>query len=184
MHDNRQCHAVHVAIPFLRRSARQRADSTLCLTRCLPALPTFLCCCPAQTLPKVLPLDTLKTFHELGVEPPATNEDVPKTIAAVEAKKKEFEEKRDKAAAEPPSEDEPEPEAETLAEPAPAAEGDKVGLVGGLPAVRHQCCHALWLLRCVSASVIACVLHGKAVDAQQVAVDEWACFDKQTITTC
>jgi hypothetical protein len=85
----------------------------------------------AQTLPKVLPLDTLKTFHELGVEPPATNEDVAKTIAAVEAKKKEFEEKRDKAAAEPPSEDEPEPEAEAPAEPAPDAEGDKVGGVGG-----------------------------------------------------
>lgn len=78
-----------------------------------------------KTLPKVLPLDTLKTFHELGVEPPATNEDVAKTIAAVEAKKKEFEEKRDKAAAEPPSEDEPEPEAEAPAEPAPDAEGDK-----------------------------------------------------------
>lgn len=102
----------------------------------------------------MLPLDTLKTFHELGVEPPATNEDVPKTIAAVEAKKKEFEEKRDKAAAEPPSEDEPEPEAETPAEPAPAAEGDKVGLVGGLPAIRHRCCHALWLLRCVSTSPV------------------------------
>lgn len=34
-----------------------------------------------QQLPKVLPLETLKTFHELGVEPPATNEDVSKTIA-------------------------------------------------------------------------------------------------------
>jgi hypothetical protein len=79
-----------------------------------------------QSLPKVLPLDTLKTFHELGVEPPSTNEDVPKTIAALEAKKKEFEEKRDKAAAEPPSEDEPEPE-ETPEEAAaePAAEADK-----------------------------------------------------------
>jgi hypothetical protein len=58
----------------------------------------------------VLPLETLKTFHELGVEPPSANEDVPKTIEALEAKKKEYEEKRDKAAAEPPSEDEPEPE--------------------------------------------------------------------------
>jgi hypothetical protein len=36
-----------------------------------------------QQLPKVLPLETLKTFHELGVEPPATNEDVPKTIAGM-----------------------------------------------------------------------------------------------------
>lgn len=72
----------------------------------------------------MLPLETLKTFHELGVEPPATNEDVPKTIAALEAKKKEFEEKRDKAAAEPPSEDEPEPE-EAAAEEA-GADGDKV----------------------------------------------------------
>jgi len=77
-----------------------------------------------KQLPKVLPLETLKTFHELGVEPPATNEDVPKTIAALEAKKKEYEEKRDKAAAEPPSEDEPEPE-EAAAETAEAADGDK-----------------------------------------------------------
>jgi hypothetical protein len=77
-----------------------------------------------KQLPKVLPLETLKTFHELGVEPPATNEDVSKTIAALEAKKKEYEEKRDKAAAEPPSEDEPEPE-EAAAETAEAADGDK-----------------------------------------------------------
>jgi len=76
-----------------------------------------------KVLPKVLPLETLKTFHELGVEPPSTNEDVPKTIAALEAKKKEFEEKRDKAAAEPPSEEEP--EAEEAPEEAAAAEGDK-----------------------------------------------------------
>jgi hypothetical protein len=82
--------------------------------------------CALQSLPKVLPLDTLKTFHELGVEPPSTNEDVPKTIAALEAKKKEFEEKRDKAAAEPPSEDEPEPEETPEEAPAePAAEADK-----------------------------------------------------------
>jgi uncharacterized coiled-coil DUF342 family protein len=79
-----------------------------------------------KSLPKVLPLDTLKTFHELGVEPPSTNEDVPKTITALEAKKKEFEEKRDKAAAEPPSEDEPEPEEAPEDAPAePAAEADK-----------------------------------------------------------
>lgn len=79
-----------------------------------------------KSLPKVLPLDTLKTFHELGVEPPSTNEDVPKTITALEAKKKEFEEKRDKAAAEPPSEDEPEPEEAPGDAPAePAAEADK-----------------------------------------------------------
>jgi hypothetical protein len=45
-------------------------------------------------------------------------------IAALEAKKKEYEEKRDKAAAEPPSEDEPEPE-EAAAETAEAADGDK-----------------------------------------------------------
>lgn len=82
--------------------------------------------CALQSLPKVLPLDTLKTFHELGVEPPSTNEDVPKTIAALEAKKKEFEEKRDKAAVEPPSEDEPEPEVTPEEAPAePAAEADK-----------------------------------------------------------
>jgi len=80
----------------------------------------------SQVLPKVLPLETLKTFHELGVEPPSTNEDVPKTIAALEAKKKEFEEKRDKAAVEPPSE---EPEAEEAAEE-PAAEGDKEAEAG------------------------------------------------------
>lgn len=53
----------------------------------------------------MLPLDTLRTFHELGVDPPAGNDDVLKTIAAIEAKKKEFEEKRDKAAAEPPAEE-------------------------------------------------------------------------------
>jgi hypothetical protein len=40
----------------------------------------------------VLPLETLKTFMALGVEAPKSNEDVPKTIETLEAKKKEFEE--------------------------------------------------------------------------------------------
>eukprot|EP00879_Flechtneria_rotunda_P000406 GHRR01000500.1.p1 GENE.GHRR01000500.1~~GHRR01000500.1.p1 ORF type:complete len:620 (+),score=299.54 GHRR01000500.1:185-2044(+) len=75
-----------------------------------------------KKLPQVLPLETLKTFMMLGLEAPKTNEEVPKTIEALEAKKKEFEEKRDKAAAEP----EPEPEAEAAVdeyEDADAADG-------------------------------------------------------------
>lgn len=59
----------------------------------------------SQKLPQVLPLETLKTFMSLGVEPPKNNDDVPKVIEVLEAKKKEYEEKRDKAAAEPPSEE-------------------------------------------------------------------------------
>jgi hypothetical protein len=59
-----------------------------------------------QKLPQVLPLETLKTFMTLGIEAPKGSEDVPRAIAAVEAKKAEYEEKRDKAAAEPPSEEE------------------------------------------------------------------------------
>jgi hypothetical protein len=54
----------------------------------------------------VLPLETLKTFMALGIEAPKGSEDVPRAIAAVEAKKAEYEAKRDKAAAEPPSEEE------------------------------------------------------------------------------
>jgi hypothetical protein len=59
-----------------------------------------------QKLPQVLPLETLKTFMTLGIEAPKGTEDVPRAIAAVEAKKAEYEARRDKAAAEPPSEEE------------------------------------------------------------------------------
>lgn len=62
-----------------------------------------------QKLPAVLPLETLKTFMALGIEAPKGSEDVPRAIAAVEAKKAEYEARRDKAAAEPPSEEEEEP---------------------------------------------------------------------------
>ena len=41
----------------------------------------------------------------LGVDPPKTNDDVPRAIEVLEGKKKEFEERRDKAAVEPPSEE-------------------------------------------------------------------------------
>lgn len=79
------------------------------LTRSMPcaALPHLL---PLpQKLPAVLPLETLKTFMALGIEAPKGSEDVPRAIAAVEAKKAEYEARRDKAAAEPPSEEEEEP---------------------------------------------------------------------------
>lgn len=64
-----------------------------------------MCWCILQKLPQVLPLETLKTFMSLGVDPPKTNDDVPKAIEVLEAKKREFEAKRDKAAIEPPSEE-------------------------------------------------------------------------------
>lgn len=70
-----------------------------------------------KKLPQVLPLETLKTFMSLGVEPPKSSDDVPKVIEVLEAKKKEFEEKRDKAAAEPPSEEEEAADAEVPDEP-------------------------------------------------------------------
>ncbi|WIA30044.1 hypothetical protein OEZ86_000139 [Tetradesmus obliquus] len=64
-----------------------------------------------KKLPAVLPLETLKTFMALGIEAPKGSEDVPHAIAAVEAKKAEYEARRDKAAAEPPSEEPAEEEA-------------------------------------------------------------------------
>eukprot|EP00878_Enallax_costatus_P000507 GHUV01000601.1.p1 GENE.GHUV01000601.1~~GHUV01000601.1.p1 ORF type:complete len:598 (+),score=306.21 GHUV01000601.1:86-1879(+) len=74
-----------------------------------------------KKLPQVLPLETLKTFMSLGVDPPKTSDDVPRAIEVLEGKKKEFEEKRDKAAVEPPSEEEEEVPEEPPAEPAAAA---------------------------------------------------------------
>ncbi|WIA09972.1 hypothetical protein OEZ85_010184 [Tetradesmus obliquus] len=77
-----------------------------------------------KKLPAVLPLETLKTFMALGIEAPKGSEDVPRAIAAVEAKKAEYEARRDKAAAEPPSEEEEEPaeEEEAAAEEAAGAD--------------------------------------------------------------
>jgi hypothetical protein len=41
-------------------------------------------------------MDDLKKFMQLGVKVPITTADVPAALEALEAKKKEFEEKRDK----------------------------------------------------------------------------------------
>ncbi|KAF8069594.1 hypothetical protein HT031_001711 [Scenedesmus sp. PABB004] len=79
-----------------------------------------------KALPRVLPLETLKTFMALGLEAPKSNDDVPAAIEAVEAKKKEYEEKRDKAALEPPSEEEEaEPEAKEGEEAKEAKDGEE-----------------------------------------------------------
>jgi hypothetical protein len=87
----------------------QHAHIRHLLTRSLLPAPPVLPFPRPQKLPQVLPLETLKTFMTLGIEAPKGSEDVPRAIAAVEAKKAEYEEKRDKAAAEPPSEEEEEP---------------------------------------------------------------------------
>jgi hypothetical protein len=44
----------------------------------------------------VLRMDDLKTFMQLGVKAPTTTAEVPAALEALEAKKKVFEEKRDK----------------------------------------------------------------------------------------
>jgi len=86
-----------------------------CLTVLGPQLGTLLSCgsqtCHALTLPLprpptspvvqhaqklVLRMDDLKMFLKLGVKAPTTTAEVPTALEVLEAKKKEFEEKRDK----------------------------------------------------------------------------------------
>lgn len=83
-----------------------------------------------KKLPAVLPLETLKTFLKMGIEAPKGNDDVPRAIADVEAKKRDYEEKRDKAAAEPePEEEEAEEDAKEEQEEEAGVEDD--GQEGG-----------------------------------------------------
>lgn len=88
--------------------------------------------CAATVLKSALPfvcvqkllhtMETLKTFMSLGVDVPHSSSDVPKTIEAVEAKKKGFEELRDKYKDAPPEEEpEEEPEDEEVPDEAPEA---------------------------------------------------------------
>lgn len=78
----------------------------------------------------MLPLETLKTFLKMGIEAPKGNDDVPRAIADVEAKKRDYEEKRDKAAAEPePEEEEAEEDAKEEQEEEEGVEDD--GQEGG-----------------------------------------------------
>jgi hypothetical protein len=51
-------------------------------------------------------METLGTFYKLGVTAPNTVADVPATLEAMEAKKKEYEELREKAKTEPEPEEE------------------------------------------------------------------------------
>ncbi|GBF95776.1 hypothetical protein Rsub_08212 [Raphidocelis subcapitata] len=96
-----------------------------------------------------LRMDDLKTFMKLGVKAPATIADVAASIEALEGKRKEFEEKRDKVAAAPEEEEEDaaaeeeEAEAEAPKDPVAAAEADRLAddedetPAAGVPAVAN-----------------------------------------------
>ena len=64
-------------------------------------------------------METLGTYHKLGVPVPQTHADVPAALEALEAKKKEYEELREKAKTEP------EPEEEEVAEEEAAADDEE-----------------------------------------------------------
>jgi len=64
-------------------------------------------------------METLGTYHKLGVPVPQTHADIPAALEALEAKKKEYEELREKA------KDEPEPEEEEVAEEEAAADDEE-----------------------------------------------------------